>query len=71
MDLITESDKDETSAVRRVRIRHDAKSLTKERMSWINYFDFVGCLERHLGLAQTCSIKLCALLSECRFLLMP
>jgi hypothetical protein len=66
MNLVSEYHEDKTSAVRRVRNGHDSKSTPEEWMPRINHFDFVGCLERFLGLAQTCSIKLRALWIACQ-----
>jgi hypothetical protein len=71
MNLIPESHKDEAGAVRRMRDGYHLKSPAKKWMPRINHFDFVGRIERCLGLAQTCSIKLRALLTICLFSLMP
>jgi hypothetical protein len=71
MNLVSQSGKDETGAARRVRDGHHPKSATEERMARIDHLDLVGRLDHCLGLAQTCSIKLRPLSTECPFLPMP
>jgi hypothetical protein len=71
MNLISECYKDETATVRRMSDGYHQKSSSEKWMPRIDHFNLIECLDRSNGLAQTCSIKMCALSTACPYLLMP
>jgi hypothetical protein len=65
MNLVSKRHKDEAATMRRMGDGYHRKSSSEQGMPRIDHFDLIGCLDRPGGQAQTCSIKLCSLLTEC------
>jgi hypothetical protein len=71
MDLVSKRHEDEAATLRRMSDGDHPKSSSEQWMPRIDYFNLIRCLDRPGGLAQTCSIKMCALLIACPYLPMP
>jgi len=66
MNPVSKYHKDEPDTLRRMGDGDHAKSSSEQWMPRIDHFNLIGCLDRSDGLAQTCSIKMCSLLTECQ-----